>query len=295
MEYILLLVSVFCTLSYRLACNWFSKRLSKNGADLQRFNLLYSSVAAVGLLVLALIRSAAAPSLFTLLLGVLFGLLTAVSSLAMINALELGPLSYTSLICSAGMIIPALSGWLLFSEPVSVWKFVGTALMLISIAFSVWQKDDAERKASLKWLVLCLLAMLTGGLIGVLQKVHQASEHSAELFYFLAVSFTVSALYSAVLLFLLRKKGTAPSLRISQSRSLLWIALISGTTLAASHVLNLWLAGVMPSIIFFPVVNGVGLLLAVLASVVLFREKLTRIRWAGIVIGIIAVMLLCLA
>jgi drug/metabolite transporter (DMT)-like permease len=44
----------------------------------------------------------------------------------------------------------------------------------------------------------------------------------------------------------------------------------------------------MPSAVFFPIVNTGGLILTLLAATLLFKEKLTRLQWIGIVLGLIS-------
>ena len=66
-----------------------------------------------------------------------------------------------------------------------------------------------------------------------------------------------------------------------------------GISVAANNKMNLYLSGAMDSATFFPVVNGGGMILSALASLIIFREKLTIQKWVGIAIGIVAVILIC--
>lgn len=49
----------------------------------------------------------------------------------------------------------------------------------------------------------------------------------------------------------------------------------------------------MDSAIFFPIVNGGGLVLTTLAAVLLFKERLSVKQWMGVAFGIISVVFLC--
>ena len=57
--------------------------------------------------------------------------------------------------------------------------------------------------------------------------------------------------------------------------------------------MNLYLSGVMDSAVFFPIVNGGGFVLATIAAVLLFKEKLSTKQWIGVVLGIASVVFLC--
>ena len=74
---------------------------------------------------------------------------------------------------------------------------------------------------------------------------------------------------------------------------MLGIMLVSGVCVAINNKFNLYLSGVMDSAVFFPIVNGGGLVLTTLVAVLLFKEKLSKKQWIGIVLGILSVVFLC--
>ena len=76
---------------------------------------------------------------------------------------------------------------------------------------------------------------------------------------------------------------------------LLWGALlvVAGIAIAFNNKLNLILSGIMDSAVFFPLVNGGGLVLTTVGGVIFFKEKLTVLQWIGVVVGIASVVLLC--
>lgn len=67
-----------------------------------------------------------------------------------------------------------------------------------------------------------------------------------------------------------------------------------GVGVALNNQINLYLSGVVDSAVFFPIVNGGGLILITAAWVVLFRKRLAVRQWIGLGLGIAATMLLCL-
>lgn len=294
-DYLLLAFSVCITLTFCIIRNSISKKHIKNSADLQLFNAISSAASAVLLIVFALVTGAAAPSLYTVILGVVFGVFTAVQSLTHMQALKIGPLSYTTLIVTAAMLIPAFSGPLLFGESVTWVKYVGAALMAVSILLSVINSKGDDKKATFKWLVLAIVSMLFSGFIGILQKVHQSSDFKSELLGFLVIAFCVSELYSVCLtLYYSKAKGEYPTLRMDLKSVVLPSAVTVGVFVALANQINLYLSGVMDAMIFFPVVNGAGLILSIAASAFLLKERLTPVRWCGIAVGTLAIFVLCL-
>ena len=234
-------------------------------------------------------------SLFTVLLGVLFGAVTALQGVTNMAALQVGPLSYTTVIISFSTLISALSGVLFFGESIGLWQIIGMVLMLASFALANGG-ETGEKRANLRWLLLCVVAFLATGAIGVMQKIHQSSAFKEELNAFLVIAFGVSASLSGVVALLLRKKESGSEENRNDRGGmmlLILLMLISGVCVAVNNKLNLYLSGVIDSVIFFPVVNGGGLVLTTLASLLIFKERLRTKQWIGILLGIASVLCLC--
>ena len=223
-------------------------------------------------------------SLYTLLLGLVFGIVTSLQAVLSLKALLIGPMSYTTVIISFSTLITALSGVMFFGEDLVLVQIIGIVMMLVSFVLAVEKKKD-EKSASFKWLVLCLLAFLCSGSIGLMQKIHQSSSHKGELNAFLIIAFAAAFVFSSLTVLVLHIKGKREEKSNSKaSGKLILLILIAnmilgGACVAVNNKLNLYLSGVMESAVFFPIVNGGGVALVTLAAVILFREKLTLKQW----------------
>ena len=169
MNAMLLILSVVMNLlSCGILRNEFCKKEIKSDADLHVFNAFSSVLSAVTLAIIALISgSLGMPSLYTLLLGIVFGIATALCAILHMKALESGPLSYTNVICSCAMVIPALSGLFFFGETVTWGQYAGIALMIISFVCAV-DASNEKLGTSLKWFFLCMGSFLCSGAVGVM-------------------------------------------------------------------------------------------------------------------------------
>lgn len=263
----------------------------------QLYNAVTCLVAAICLLLVGGIPQA---SPFTIFLALAFGLVTAVQQITTLQALTYGPYSYTSVICSLSTIIPALSGALLWGEPLGLSHVIGLLLMVVCFILSV-DFSSEQKKTSLRWLIYCLVAFLCQGAIGVMQKWHQSTDYRGELDAFLIIAFAFSFLYSvaayAAGVIAARSKGQGKAQEGARPSLLSWLPLllmaVVGICVAVNNKLNLFLSGVMDSAVFFPLVNGGGLVLTALAAVLLFRERLSHKQWVGVLVGIVAVIFLC--
>ena len=236
-------------------------------------------------------------SVFTIVLGVVFGVVTALQGITNIAALQVGPMSYTTVIISFSTLISALSGIMFFDEILGWAQIVGIVLMLASFVLAA-KSDGDEKKANSKWLFLCLISFVATGGIGVMQKVHQSSEYREELNAFLIIAFVSSAILCAIFTALLkRRESRSADVKNNANKKLfgllLGIMIVSGACVAVNNKFNLYLSGVMDSAVFFPIVNGGTLVLTTLAAVLLFKEKLSKKQWIGVVFGIVSVVFLC--
>ncbi len=300
---ILLILSLLACLGGNWLKNYYSKRIAN---PLQGYCLYSGVVSLTAALITLIFFDSFSFSPFTLLLGIVFGAVTVLQSLTHLEALKLGPFSYTSVITSLSSIIPALSGFLFWGEPFAWNHALGLVFMAICFIFSVAKDSKAF---SLKWLLFCSLAALSTGAIGVLQKIHQSSKHSGELMNFLFSAFLIASLFSFIVYAVLRMKNKNANKKeepldgealladkkSTKKTNLLFFGLFvaSGIFVSLNNIFNLYLSGVMESAVFFPVVNGGGLLLATLVSILFLKERLTKRQWLGFAAGIVAVILLC--
>lgn len=86
----------------------------------------------------------------------------------------------------------------------------------------------------------------------------------------------------------MQKKPSKVSVKV-----VLLFAMYGGFCAAMCNQINMYLSGALPSIVFFPIVNGVGLLLSIAAGILLLKERFTRRQTLGMIFGAAAVLLLC--
>lgn len=293
---ILLIITMASCLGVGISKNHFSKSVSSTQRGYQTFNMISSAVCAI--VIFAYSGFHLNGSLYSLVIGIIFGAVTALAAIFNLAAVSIGPLSYTTVIISSSTVITAISG-LFFGEIPSIPQWIGIAFMTVCIVLATQKDEDSQhKKTSVKWLAFSFLAAIFTACIGLLQKVHQESEHAGELSLMLFVAFVFSTVFSLFLYIISLKKD--PPILDSKGKSKkktavkigLFLALV-GIAVALNNIINLHLVGVMPSVVVFPIINGGHLILSTLAGLVIFREKLLAKQWIGILFGIAATFLLC--
>lgn len=227
-------------------------------------------------------------SAYSVLTGILFGAVCCGQVITLLKALPLGPFSYSMVIVSLATLIPTLSGPF-FGETITLSQGFGIVLMVLCVVFSTDKKKEDDRKVNAKWLVWCLVSTVLNGMIGVLQKVHQASPHKDELPIFLVSSFIFSIILCGVMV-AVEHKHSPEKEPIPFTKKGVLIPLLGGITLAFPHAINLHLAGIMPAAVMFPLVNICPLMLTTLIAATVFRERLSVRRWIGFAIGVVSTL-----
>lgn len=214
----------------------------------------------------------------------MFGVVTALGSFYKMLALSNGPMNITLLVTTSSMIIPTLSG-IFFGETFSFAKLCVVFVLIGFIYLSIQKSNDV--KINKKWILCTVLAFVFLGAVGVLQKIHQTSAHKSEVSGFLFISFIFAIIFSV-----LRNKGFDKT--ISLSKKTIFFSLICGGCTFAMNYINLKLSGLLPSQLFFPLVNGSAIVLSSIVSVTFFKEKLSKRQTIGLIGGIISLIAICL-
>lgn len=187
------------------------------------------------------------------------------------------------------LFIPVLAAFLIFSEPYSTIKIAGIGLAFLAIIFSIpWQK---QTETSNNYWIYPIVVFLGMGIIDILFK-QIARIENIPFTSSLLVVFTLAFIISIV--FILYQVLTN-KIRMSKTN------LIAGWILGIFNFGNIFFylkahqdLSNQPSVVFSSMNIGV-ILLGSAVGVLIFREKLSRLNYVGIVIALISILILSLA
>ena len=217
------------------------------------------------------------------LLACFYGVLLVISQVFLIKAMNLGDTSVSTLFYSSGFLVPIFASVFLYDETVSIWQFIGVALMLVSFVLTVGKR---EKGANLRWFIFILTALLSNGMLGIIQKVFGMSSFHNQQSAFMIVCTFVGMI--TAFLFMPKRKLSLPS------KEFLRMAAGSGLTLGIVNSINVYVSGVLPGIIVFPCVNGGGVISSAIVARLLIGERITLKQKIGIAIGVTAICFIAL-
>lgn len=293
---ILVCISLFCSTVTNFFKAYYCKKAINGTSDYYLLNGGVSVVATISILALSLFKITF--SWYSFIVGIIFGAITFGFAVLYSVAINQGPISYTNVIVNMSTVLTALSGCIFWNEKLSVFTVIGLVLMIGCMILSSASTDgEQKKKGRFSWLVLAVLTMIFSACVGLCQKVHQTSAYANEIYLMLLVAFAVCSALSFVAWALLRSKEVAIDKQPHKFSFKLFAlcCLAIGVTYGAVNVINLYLSGVMNTAIFFPVINGIPLVLIMVLSFIFFKEKLTKKQVIGISLGVLSMVCLCMA
>ncbi len=266
-----------------------SKGVSRTEFGSRSFFLSQSLLFGVGAVILSAISIG---DIFTISYsGIFFALLYApaliLAQWCYTAALGKGAVGMCATVYSLGFIIPTLSGCIFFDERISVVNGIGIALVIPTVIISGMGKSGERKGEGNGYFIPLIVAMLSSGALGLIQKLQQSSSHPEDKGAFLSLSFIIAFLISFISFFITKRdKGE------SVERSTVIFGSLVGVCFALCNILNTTLAGLLPSALFFPVSNLGTIVLSLLLGIIIYKDSFGKREGAVLVLGAVAVLLL---
>jgi len=222
----------------------------------------------------------------TVLYAVIYAMLLISAQWNYTAALKTGNTSVCATVYSLGFILPTLSGSLIWDEPFSIFKALGTIVIIPAIILS--GKSPSENTSDKKsgYIFPLVLAMLSSGGLGIVQKIQQKSPYADEKAIFVLIAFALASLFSFIAIFFAKSKSDIkPTKKLAP-------AIGTGLCFGCCNLLNTTLAGRLSSAFFFPLQNISVILLSLLLSILIFREKPSRKDISVLILGFISIFFL---
>lgn len=221
--------------------------------------------------------------------GFAYGITQSLFVLFKCGAMSNGSVSVSTLIGNCSLLISVLVSLIVWQENVTAVDVLGLAILLAAIFICTYKKTDASYTP--KWKYYVIFFFIFAALVGIVFKAFGKTDnfdYCGDMMFVSAV--VMLAFYSVACIF---SGGFASTRREkSENRKFFLYAVICGALSCLYNRLNIFLAGSIDAIIFFPVFNGGVVLLSAFFSVWLCREALAKRQKIGILIGFIAICLI---
>ena len=229
-----------------------------------------------------------------LLVSALSGITAAAFVVSWLLSVRTGAFMLIEVFLLVGIILPILLCYAFFGEKIGVWQWVGIALLVVSGYVMCTYNTSVKGKMSVKAFLLLLFCTLSYGLSDFSQKLFVKTQQGASVtvFNFYTYVFAAVALIACSLIFRAKEKKTHTLLSPVKIVQPVWgyVAVMSVCLFLNSYFKTL-AAGYLSASQIYPLNQGGALVLSMLMSHFLFKEKLNFKAAIGIV-GCMAALLL---
>lgn len=221
----------------------------------------------------------------------LLGLLLPLLFVLLAISIRLSGIVRTDVAQRLSLFIPVLAAFLIFKEVPSLIKFAGISVGFAAIICSIpWQKQQQDKGADTGWIYL--LAVFIGlGIIDILFKQiaqNKQIPYTSSLFIVFIIAFLISII-TLIILFITRKSKFE------------WINVFCGLLLGMANFGNILFyikahqsLASQPSVVFSAMNIGV-ILMGSLVGILIFRERLSRLNYAGIALAVVSIILVVIS
>ncbi len=210
------------------------------------------------------------------------------SILALVIAIGCGKLSVTALINSYSLVIPTLYGVIFLGEELTVFSYIGFALLAISL-FLVNSPDERceEGKVTVRWILAVAVAFVGNGMCSTIQKAQQVACNEKYKNEFMVASLVIAVVFLALISLWKERKALKPSFRAGG-----YLAVLYGLCNGIVNLLVMILGARMPVSVMFPVISAGSLVLTAIISIFVYKERLSAMQLTGVVLGVFSIIFL---
>ena len=280
MEYILLIGAVFLATTNNVLLHM---KKSKGLKSAFLFNFYVSIIWIIMLLVLLGRIPHFTP--VTVFYGCLYGVFQGLFLFFKMQSMATGPISVTTLLGNCSLILSTALGIFLFSEKVNFLQIVGVLFLIVAMVLTTKSSDNMV--LTKKWGFYCAGFFIIAGSIGVIMKLFSKAAPS-EVGSIILISAVVMSVIYFILYIVFSFKDKTP---VAFGKTEYIVALGCGLVSCGYNRLNGYLAGVIDSIIFYPIFNGATILFSAIMGCLIFGERFTKRQTVGFLVGVVALLL----
>lgn len=274
-----------------LFCKLFSEKYNSSSPALTStvFSISFGGVAGIATLLISGFQFA--PSPITWICGLSNALMLLIYNTAMIQASRTGSYSFQMICMLFGAIVLQLIFGVLFQgEALSLLQLIAIAMMLVSFVLINLKGLDLKG-SSRKFLFWCAALFFSNGIYSILMNLQQQM-NGAQRNEMIVLSYLGMAILYAGIQLVKDRKALVQGFKIPK-KPLLYLIICCACATTAVHML-VYILTLMDATILYTIDNGGVLMLSVIYSCILFKEKLSKMQLLGILLSVASIIMLSL-
>lgn len=242
--------------------------------------------------------SGASDTLFSgkvVLISLLSGVANAMFTVSWLLAVHSMAFMLVEVFVMGGSIIPLLLCSVIYKEKIGVFQIIGVLLLLVAV-YCMCTRDSAKRvKIPYHDLIPLLFAAVSSGICDFSQKlfIKEVGGGNTATFNFYTYLFATAILLFALLFLKLKgAKADAESPRRNVVAPILHYVVIMAICLFLNVYFKTLAAGHLDAVLLYPLNQGCAVLLSLLMSMLIFKEKMNVKGFVGIGLSVIAMIII---
>lgn len=226
-----------------------------------------------------------------LLISVLSGVSTACFVVCWLLVVRKSAYMMVDVFLMLGTLVPIISGYFIFSEPITLIQCAGFILLVIASLLMCSYNNKIKAKLSVSSLILLLACGVANGVTGASQRIFVNLSADTPVSVFNLYTYVFSAITLAIILALLSGKARRTH-EDNKARNALSYILIMAAALTSHSYFTTMAAIHLDSAHLYPLNQGASLILSTIMATLFFKEKLTVKAVLGIVLSFVALMII---
>lgn len=268
-------------------------------SDSMIMNLLRMVVCILIGLILVFVQSgpgALALDGYALFVTALSGVASAAFVVSWLLSVRTGAYMMVEVFLLLGVVVPIALCKVLFNEKIGLWQAVGILVLLVAVYVMTAYNSSVKGKLGVGSFLLLLLCGLSNGVADFSQKLFVKSrpEGSIAAFNFYTYVFAAAALLAAYLIFRQTDKRSGEEIRkpVAVIRPIWHFVLIMAVCLFANSFFKTLAAQYIDAVQLYPINQGSAVILSLLMSAVLFKERINAKCIVGICLSFAALLMI---
>lgn len=236
------------------------------------------------------------PDGFMLFVTALSGIASACFVVSWLLSVRTGAYMMVEVFLLIGVIVPIVLCRVFFGEEIGLWQIVGILILLVAVYIMTTYNSSVKGKLSVGSFILLLICGLSNGVADFSQKlfVKTRPDGSVSAFNLYTYVFAALTLVVAYLIFraIDKKDGTEIRKPIEVIKPIWYFVLIMAVCLFANSFFKTVAAQYLDAVQLYPLNQGCSVLLALLMSSVIFKEKITFKCVVGICLSFVALLMI---
>ncbi len=227
------------------------------------------------------------------LLALSTGITLTMASLISLIVMKKAVIVLVSLIGTAGLLVPTVSGIFLYGQAIKIGQGAGIGLLFVATLFLSAQSKATNGKLEIKTILLLIGYMISNGGTMLLQTLYKKYVPTGSVSIYSFLQFAIPSIILLILASLWSVKEKKPMPHIE--KRLMGYTVFAAAALFGISQISTIASAMVPVAVLFPISDGGGMIISAAVAAIMFKEKLTIKSVCGIIVGILGIILLKLA